>query len=83
MQAHIVEARIERERREREAPDLIRRTILEQGRFVVSMRKRDHWLRRICFDFRRQGVLQGGRRKGSLIVFTAGENFHAQAEREI
>ena len=72
---------LEDERRDREGPEQIRRLVAEKGQFTVTLRKRDNWLRHVCFELRRQKILKGGRREGSLIVFTAGENINAQAKR--
>lgn len=64
-------ARFERERKERTTPERILELARKHGRFSVSLRWRDDWLRRRCLNLRKAKLLRGGRKivSGQLVFF--------------
>lgn len=61
--------RQERERKERDTPERIEAIARAKGEFRVSLRFRDDWLRKRCFEMRDAGVLVGGKRRDRELVF--------------
>jgi len=59
----------ERSRRDIETPERIVALANKNGRFSVSLRYRDDWLRARCMRLKRDGLLTGGHRQGSELVF--------------
>lgn len=61
--------RVERERKERDTPERILSIAKQKGRFCVSLRYRDDWLRKRCQSLKKQGLLSGGKREGRELVY--------------
>jgi hypothetical protein len=61
--------RAERERKERDTPERILALAKQKGRFCVSLRYRDDWLRKRCHNLKKQGLLSGGKREGGELVY--------------
>lgn len=59
----------ERARQERDTPERILQIARTKGEFRVSLRYRDDWLRKRLTKMTRQGLLVGGKRIGSELVY--------------
>ena len=59
----------ERQRQEQMTPERIVQIAKSAKRFGVSLRYRDDWLRRRCAKLKSDGLLVGGRRDGSELVY--------------